>query len=165
MKFIFAIFIPLFIYSCSQTNEQADKGLETNSTVINHTVAEKKTLLRSKLHEEFWVKRIKEAQETRDTGYGLVNNERQLLFDSDSLLNVVYKDLTKTLPEQQFDSLKTTQIEWIKVKDKNFKKIWEEKDPMIQGEIELTIKYSSQEEIVEKKLLELINLLKEAESK
>ncbi len=161
MKFTLIILPFLLFISCSQEVNNTDKSLITKST---SEVDQFEVVKRNQLHKAYWSKRTKEAQGIRDRGYGLVNNEKQLLFDSDSLLNVVYKDLKRILPKQQFGSLKSSQSEWIKYKEKKFNEIWKENDPMFQGEMGLTVKYHSQEEIIEKKLLELIELLETAQS-
>lgn len=156
------IILPFLLFvSCSQeVNDTYQVSIAKPSSEVNQV----EVFTIDQVHKDYWSKRIIKAQDVRDAGYGLVNNEKQLLFDSDSLLNVVYQDLKDLLSKQQLDSLKLIQFEWLKYKEKKFDEIWKENDPMLQREIELIIKYHSQEEIIEKKLLELIELLERAQS-
>jgi len=146
MKLFFQILFVVFMTSCLQQDKVS--------------LAE--------IHLKNW-RELKIVNQSRlDSGRGMLNTEISLYSSSDSLLNLVYADLKKTLPQIEFESVKKGHTGWGMYKRREFERIWSSQDSLIEAqgfvpEIDNMIYYSEQTKIVEKELLVLIEILQKHE--
>ena len=78
----------------------------------------------------------------------------------DSMLNLAYNNLRKTLSQAGKDSLKTEELNWIKKRDQEFKKIAKnETEELGEGEDGLMATYQDEGDFIKKRVIVLIKRL------
>lgn len=63
-------------------------------------------------------------QDCLDTGIGMKNCSITYYYQSDSLLNLAYKNLRLKLSSQEKSKLRTEQLGWLKKRDQYFRKVY-----------------------------------------
>lgn len=80
-------------------------------------------------------------QKRLDTGRFMLDTERSYYIQMDSMLNVVYNHIRKSMNENEKSALKKIQLQWLKDRDVRFKEINQNDYGMGGGQDEAMVKY------------------------
>ncbi|WP_189358199.1 lysozyme inhibitor LprI family protein [Algibacter mikhailovii] len=99
----------------------------------------------------------KENQECLDKGKFMFNCSVKYYQENDSLLNIVYNKIERNLNSEEKLKIRESQIEWLELRDKEFKKINSENTGFGNGLDDKMFKYQKKAEFVSERIKYLIN--------
>ena len=100
-----------------------------------------------------------ENQKCLDRGSNMFNCSKKYLIQSDSILNVVYRFVSKELTGSEKKSLRKEQFIWKKEKEKTFKEINKQNTDLGTGLDDLMIKNQKKSDYINKRIKYLIDYL------
>lgn len=102
----------------------------------------------------------KQNQDCLDKGEDMMGCSALYENQMDSMLNLAYNNLRKTLSQTEQDSLKTEEVNWLKKRDKEFKKIAkEETEELGEGEDALMATYQDEGNFIKARVIVLVKRL------
>ena len=99
----------------------------------------------------------KENQECLDKGKFMLNCSVKYYQENDSLLNVVYDKIKRNLNSEEKLKFSESQIEWLELRDKEFKKINSENSGLGNGLDDKMFEYQKKADFVSERIKYLIN--------